>query len=498
MCNLCGIERHCFEAAYRSYYDLGFFGDALLMGTSKAMCLCRTSLKDAPDALQGVDSEVEYLCMSSRAFKSMDELKLDSIKVLDITTTNIESIEPLRNAHVIERLYLSGMPRLSTLEPLRGNRSIRELYIDYVSHIHNHPGELTYVIGSMPNLEVVSLCDNRLENIDFIRTNTSLITLHVNTNNIVSLEPLQHNTTLTTLNAHSNNIPTINSLVGNTTLTHLNIRDSHLEHISGIETLHISTLDISGSPKVDFSILKSTSVLELSVKRCELTSFDFVKSLPNLQHLDIGQNHLTTLDPVRYVPHLTSLFASVNKITEVRALSVLAHLHSLKVAINEISSLEGLECLSLHTLDVANNKLVDIPHLESLVDLDITGNKIENVDDAPNLVNFKCMGTHISTIPTLKFIKKLVLNGTRITDLSPLKDLFSLEELHIEHTNIDDASVMFTLPLLCCMSVPFERVPLSTRELLKKRVDFNRANKINRTRTLRSLSLYHLTLPFTN
>jgi Leucine-rich repeat (LRR) protein len=96
---------------------------------------------------------------------------------------------------------------------------------------------------------------------------------------------------------------------------------------------------------------------------------------------------------------------------------------------SDINSLDGVQfCIHAKTIDVSDNRIVDISQLSglvNLVELNVSDNLIENIDALSNLVN----------------LKRAYLSNNQIEDISPLLDLEFLDYIDLTGNKISSDQI---------------------------------------------------------
>jgi protein NUD1 len=134
------------------------------------------------------------------------------------------------------------------------------------------------------------------------------------------------------------------------------------EYCSAAEELRVSGNELgqlSGVPGTVRTLLAQNNRLS------SLTSWGH---LQNLQYLDISGNVLESLDGLSCLVHLRELKANDNRIRNLEGILDLNGLLHLELQANELASVdfEGGELTRLHHLDLSNNQLTGVRHVDAL------------------------------------------------------------------------------------------------------------------------------------
>lgn len=129
-----------------------------------------------------------------------------------------------------------------------------------------------------------------------------------------------------------------------------------------------------------------TQLKELNVSYNYLEGFDnSLKSLPNLEYLDVSHNNIKHVDEIQLLERLIVLNLSYNQLEHLPLLNIITCRFLMKLYIrnNNLEDLEGLECFfNLEELDVSYNCLSEyhvlnpLGKLKSLKKVSLTGNPL--------------------------------------------------------------------------------------------------------------------------
>ncbi|KAL4882599.1 hypothetical protein BJY04DRAFT_217095 [Aspergillus karnatakaensis] len=180
-------------------------------------------------------------------------------------------------------------------------------------------------------------------------------------------------------------------------LRRLKLRDK------GLVTLHklsefcprLEELDVSENDIGQLSGVPST-LRSLTILHNRLSNLTAWGHLGNLQYLDISGNELENLDAVSGLIHLRELKADNNNIRNIEGVFGLNGLLSLKLGGNCLESLdfEAAELTRLTELDLSNNGLVSVQHLENLTflsQLDLSFNQLRETPFSSPLILLRAL-----------------------------------------------------------------------------------------------------------
>ncbi|XP_030416067.1 leucine-rich repeat-containing G-protein coupled receptor 4 isoform X3 [Gopherus evgoodei] len=260
----------------------------------------------------------------------------------------------------------------------------------------------------------------------------------------------------------------------------------HMKALSGLKELKMLTLQnnqLKTVPKEAIRGLSGLQSLRLDANHITAVPEDSFEGLVQLRHLWLDDNSLTEvpIHPLSNLPSLQALTLALNKITHIPDFAftnlsslVVLHLHNNKIKTIGKHCFDGLD--NLETLDLNYNNMVEFPEaikaLPSLKELGFHSNYISVIPngafegnpllrtihlyDNPlsfvgnsafqnlsDLLSLILTGTKISNIPInlcqeQKMLRTLDLSYNNIKELSRFKGCSSLEEISLQHNQIQE------------------------------------------------------------
>ncbi|XP_050811231.1 leucine-rich repeat-containing G-protein coupled receptor 4 isoform X3 [Gopherus flavomarginatus] len=260
----------------------------------------------------------------------------------------------------------------------------------------------------------------------------------------------------------------------------------HTKALSGLKELKMLTLQnnqLKTVPKEAIRGLSGLQSLRLDANHITAVPEDSFEGLVQLRHLWLDDNSLTEvpIHPLSNLPSLQALTLALNKITHIPDFAftnlsslVVLHLHNNKIKTIGKHCFDGLD--NLETLDLNYNNMVEFPEaikaLPSLKELGFHSNYISVIPngafegnpllrtihlyDNPlsfvgnsafqnlsDLLSLILTGTKISNIPInlcqeQKMLRTLDLSYNNIKELSRFKGCSSLEEISLQHNQIQE------------------------------------------------------------
>ena len=229
-----------------------------------------------------------------------------------------------------------------------------------------------------------------------------------------------------------------------TTLTDLTLNNCSLTSISQLHNLaEITKLDLGSNTIRNIDCLSSAVKLrELNLSHNALVDLTPITALKSLTLLDISFNALTSLSPISTLTGLNQLNASNNSITDLGEINNLSALKHLTLEFNSLTDISILaSCASLTDLDISDNSLTDIRSLSSLI-------RLTYLDFSHNKV------TALPAFP--KSCSLITIDGShnQVTKLDELEGLEHLNEVIMDYnTNLSSVNKLAKCPMLITVSV---------------------------------------------
>ena len=156
-------------------------------------------------------------------------------------------------------------------------------------------------------------------------------------------------------------------------LKKLNISGNKIEDISFISNLKkLEELDLSGNRQdsskgiADISAIEGlTNLKSLSIEKNSISDISALKNLTNLTYLNIADNKIKDVTDLEKLVNLEEINISKNKITDISCFENFGKLTIIRINNNEISDISPLKNLSIETLFLDENAIMDLSMVES-------------------------------------------------------------------------------------------------------------------------------------
>lgn len=317
-----------------------------------------------------------------------DDIVLYTNDLWDLTYFTVPSdaqdLSDMRHMIFVEDLAIDSVPS-GQLEYLSSLVNINSLQIRNTAVSTDD----LKVIGSLPNLERLTLSGCGLSTISGLETAASLTYLDLSQNTIRDLTSLQAMTSLQMLNLNHN---AVNDLTA-------------LSNLDSLKTLDVSfNLLSSLNPIYNCSALTS-----LNAGNNTILSLVGIEKLTSLESLNLSGNSLQDIAPIVACTGLKDLDISENILVDISGLAALANLQTFDFSRNSVAALPAFDkACALITIDGSHNKLTSLDALEGLENLNNVfmdyNEELESIEplvNCPRIVQVKVYGTKVAEVSDL-------------------------------------------------------------------------------------------------
>lgn len=197
----------------------------------------------------------------------------------------------------------------------------------------------------------------------------------------------------------------------------------------------------------DILISDVQQIKELTARVCGIMYVDELKYFSSLEKLDLYGNRINDLTPISNLKSLKELnmgknynvlYSSNRNGLDISPLKSLVNLEVLDLRENMITDISALSSLAvLKKLDLTNNRISDISSLRncvSLIELDISSNRYVNDEGV------ECTIDTLEPLYRLPYLRSIIANDCGIKNIRNISSLAALTYLEIGHNYIDDIS----------------------------------------------------------
>ena len=185
----------------------------------------------------------------------------------------------------------------------------------------------------VPFIDVLSLTNAQLWNLDPLRGLTSLKRLFIDLSEVSHLEPLRGLTSLQVLSFFHTQVSDLDTLRGLTSLEALILDSTPVSDLDALRGLtSLQTLSLNGTQVNDLDALRGlTSLQMLSLDGTQVSNLDALRGLSSLVVLDCGTAPIRDVAPLSVLPNLLALRVRVEAIRDWRIVDRLEALKYLYV-----------------------------------------------------------------------------------------------------------------------------------------------------------------------
>lgn len=341
---------------------------------------------------------------------------------------------------------------------------LRDLGLDSLIGLHRF----------FPSLTSLDISNNGITSLDGLPTTLQI--LQASGNKLASHRlSFEHLPNLQVLDLDRNQLEDIDSLRSLCHLRHLSINDNHLECIDSMRHLpNLISFEARGNmlTSIDFIDLQAYAPLEqlekLDLAHNQLDSLLGLDTLDALIYFNVSHNRLQELEIVSTMEHLKVLKATHNELvyldtTAIPKIRVLYLDDNMLEEITTPACLKYLESFSIRRQPVPT--VIDLQALCEAQKLYFGGNNLPKFDFPTKFLSLKYLelaGCQISALPSdiarkVPNLRVLNVSNNAITSLAPLRGVDRLERLLAPHNKLSSAEdlsdVLVDMPRLKALDV---------------------------------------------
>lgn len=302
----------------------------------------------------------------------------------------------------------------------------------------------------------------------------------------VSSNALQHLTgapsTIRSLNAISNQLSCLTSWNHLVNLQYLDVSNNHLENLDGLASLiHLRELRADDNRIASINgIFELDGLLTLRLRRNGLQQVDFQNcQLYRLTGLDLSGNQIVFVSSLDRLFSLTDLKLNSNNLSQgVRAEQAMPQLSSLSIKNCSVEHMDVSWCPKLKQLNVDDNRLSSIKHLNTLNELNVLSMRRQTLPEQ----------TAISIFDQPLEASILYLSGNKIPSLRLTDSFLNIRHLELASVGLQELPDDFGLrmPNLRTLNLNFNslkdiRPILNIQHLEQLTVCGNRLNRLRKS-----------------
>ncbi len=200
-----------------------------------------------------------------------------------------------------------------------------------------------------------------------------------------------------------------------------------LKNIAGLSQLEkLSIVDCAVSQEVLDAVANISTLTELTMADCDLTSIAPLVKAQGLVYLDLSYNTIGNITPLSGMKNLQTLYMEHNALTDLSALSALTSLTILDVSYNAIVSIVPICTIQgLTVLDVGNNQLENLGAIDNLTALTKLSAGYNMISD-------------VSQLAACEVLEELDVSNNQLSDISALAGLLHLRTLDFSYNHVTE------------------------------------------------------------
>ena len=318
--------------------------------------------------------------------------QLVSLKMLNLSQTNVEDLTPIRNLTDLVELDLSGT-KIFDLTPLKYSTRLTRLNINNTE------------IRSIAVMEKMQAMQN----------------LEMQSTHVIDFAPLSFLTALVNLDVKGTQIASLAPTQGLGQLMELNVAKTHIQDLAPIQNLKTIT-----SLNIDSTLIRDIKALS---------------GLSNLEVLYANYTYITDLSPLKEIAALERVYCDHTPVNKSVADAFMAANPEVLVIYDSKDLQAWWTALPSNWKRILSTtaRIQVMPGKEELA-------RLPNIDSI-NFSNDRSI-TSLEPLRKLQKLKAVVANNTAVSDLSPLQDHRAITKIDISDTDVQDLSPLSKLAKL--------------------------------------------------
>ena len=344
--------------------------------------------------------------------------------------------------------------------------------IDFQRYTGNDYINIMDVLKLSQSLEKVTLQNLNITDMSRIGELKDLTYLNMTNNQISKIEGLDNKSSLYSLNLTSNRIEKIEGLDNLTNLVNLSLTNNRIKDITPISKVStLKYLDLKQNPDIDPNRNNYTGEkLEALNKIGEILDrggtinidVDKLGLFINYKNLDLSSQNLTTLQSLEGLIQLTNLNLNANRLTledekSQEILKSMTNLQNLNLANNQITDITAIN--SLNNLKIlylgGKNNIVNLVEIEDIISnlnlLTVNTESLKTITncDVDKITSLNItVGCPLTEIPDLSKFTKLtnlkLIQNPDISNFQNISKILSLQKLSLSANNMHGRMIDFS------------------------------------------------------
>lgn len=304
--------------------------------------------------------DIEEFTFPEDAVAYTDLSYLPNLKKLTFTNLTLDSLSYLKGLTLLESLSFTGCRfPAEELDVLGSLTNLQRLTMDGC-------GLSTIAkLSDVRTLTYLNINNNTIRNLEALSAMTSLQELHMNHNALTSLSALGALTNLAVLDVSYNSLPSILPISGCVRLQTLNVTGNLLTDLNGINSLIcLAKFHADFNQLTDVTLLgECTGLVELSVSNNAITDISALSTLTALESFNFSYNQVEAL-PEWTEGAIRTINGAYNLLENIDILANQPQLSYVYMDYNQITSVDALaDCYYLVQVNVYGNPVSDVSAL---------------------------------------------------------------------------------------------------------------------------------------
>ncbi|MCU5657429.1 NEAT domain-containing protein, partial [Bacillus mycoides] len=349
--------------------------------------------------------------------------QMKKIKILDLIGNNIKDLTPLFTVLSLEEVYLANN-QISNLSGIEKLKNVNLLWIG------NNKISDVEPISKMSNLIELEIADSEIKDISSLSKLVKIQVLNLEENYISDISPLSNLTNLHEINLGANEISDIKSVeeLGKRTSIDIQRQKIFLDEASVDEEIKIPVYNFKGEPLQNIKLKSEGATL----------SNGFIKwNSPGEKIYEFKLDTNPAESKIRF--NGTVIQSIVEKLTESKNVildkNLQQHINKKNFGRENLNApITKEDLLQIKTLEILKEKekgkeikdLTGLEYMTNLENLTLEGVGLKNIEFISNL----------------KQLKDVNVSHNKIEDITPLSSLENLQWLNLADNHIKDVSVL--------------------------------------------------------
>lgn len=391
----------------------------------------------------GLVGDLSMLDPKSRVYtpRVIDTLILNQTSIFD----HLKKLISLETLDLSEHLLLSDLSGLSKMTSLR-NLNISNTQVNSLVPLRN-----------LTKLESLNFSNTNVNSIDPLRYALELKVIICDQTPLRDVKTLQYFNNLEKLSINKTKVIDISPLSYNKSLVELSLDETPIMDLQALEVLeNLTSISLANTRIFDIQALESLKNLQrVNLEYTPVSNVTALSNAESLQFLFCDWSQLTSIAPLRKLPEIKRIYCDNTKVSPQEAITFMQERPEVLV-IYESAILQKWwsrlpdywrSVFAQYTEISAEPNREELHEIINITEIDINKHEqITSLDPLSSLINLKklnCDYTKIYSLEPLRYLlnlEEISFAYSQVQNLVPLEGLGNLSKLNGEHTLIEDLS----------------------------------------------------------